>query len=156
MSPLKPDDLRRIFEKLDQNRDGEVSLSELNWLLERIGVRTTLDELESLVGKKGLNLNEFISFYETISDQNLLMVDDEEHEVEEDRESDLEKAFKVFDLNGDGFISCEELQSVLTRLGLWEENSGRDCKAMICVYDTNLDGMLDFEEFKRMMFLTIS
>ena len=62
----------------------------------------------------------------------------------------------MFDLNGDGFISCEELQNVLSRLGLWDEKSGKDCTRMICMYDTNLDGVLDFEEFKNMMLLSKS
>ncbi|PPD96537.1 hypothetical protein GOBAR_DD06422 [Gossypium barbadense] len=125
MSPLSKTDLQRVFEKLDKNGDGFVSLEELNWLLQRIGsVQFSLEELEPLVGKPCLNLDEFF---------------------------DLAKAFKVFDLNGDGFISCEELEYVLGRLGLWDENSGKDCRSMIWYYDTNSDGMVDFQEFKNMM-----
>lgn len=163
MSLIKTNDLQRIFEKLDKNGDGLVSLEELNWLLEKIGVQISLDELESLVGKSSLDLNEFLSFYGSISSKQnntsrstsneVVVVEEEE---EENEESDLVKAFEVFDLNGDGFISCDELQKVLSRLGLWDENSGKDCRVMIHVYDTNLDGQLDFEEFKNMMFLTIS
>ena len=163
MSLIKTNDLQRIFENLDKNGDGLVSLEELNWLLEKIGVQISLDELESLVGKSSLDLNEFFSFYGSISlkqnntsrstSNEVVVVEEEE---EENEESDLVKAFEVFDLNGDGFISCDELQKVLSRLGLWDENSGKDCRVMIHVYDTNLDGQLDFEEFKNMMFLTIS
>ncbi|KAG2665866.1 hypothetical protein I3843_15G025600 [Carya illinoinensis] len=161
MSPLNTDDLQQIFGKLDKNGDGLVSLEELNWpLLEKIGVKFSLEELQPLLGKPSLDFNEFLFFYDSISsekDNNIsssseVLVADQES----DKESDLAKAFEVFDLNGDGFISCEELQDVLSRLGLWDESSGRDCRAMIRVYDTNLDGQLDFEEFKNMMFLTIS
>ncbi|XP_007019238.2 PREDICTED: probable calcium-binding protein CML44 [Theobroma cacao] len=163
MSPLSKNDLQRIFEKLDKNGDGLVSLEELNWLLVRIGVQFSLEELGSFVGKPCLDFNEFLFFYDSISNQN----DDgknmepagsgeEDGLIQADEDSDLVKAFKVFDLNGDGFISCEELQSVLVRLGLWDESSGKDCRNMICFYDTNLDGMVDFEEFKNMMLHTIS
>ncbi|XVF36997.1 hypothetical protein REPUB_Repub19eG0106900 [Reevesia pubescens] len=168
MSPLSKNDLHRIFEKLDKNGDGLVSLEELNWLLERIGVQFSLEELESLVGKPCLNFDEFLFFYDSISNPKIFdaaaaggddEVEDQEQELMihgDGQDSDLVKAFKVFDLNGDGFISCEELQSVLRRLGLWDESSGKDCRSMICFYDTNLDGMVDFEEFKNMMFHTIS
>lgn len=169
MSPLTTNDLKRIFEKLDKNGDGHVSLDELSWLLERIGVQFSLTELESLVGKPSLNLDEFVFFYESISSRHndsYVVHDDhgekndhihQEVEVEvevEDELSDLVKAFKVFDQNDDGFISCEELQKVLIRLGLLEENS--NCKSMINAFDANLDGQLDFEEFKNMMLLTSS
>lgn len=157
MSPLSSNDLQRIFAKLDKNGDGQVSLEELNWLLERIGVQFSLQELESLVGKPGLDLNEFLFFYKSIS---VLQSNDgedgsgtniDEEAVDHEDDSDLVKAFNVFDINGDGFISSEELESVLRRLGVMEENSKRDCRTMIQVYDTNLDGMLDFQEFKHMM-----
>ncbi|GMI90842.1 hypothetical protein like AT1G21550 [Hibiscus trionum] len=150
MSPaLNKKDLHRIFEKLDKNGDGSVSLEELNWLLERIGVHFSLHELESLVGKPCLNLEEFLSFYDSISNaENKKMIQEED--------GDLAKAFQVFDLNGDGFISCEELESVLGRLGLWDEHCGKDCSRMICFYDTNFDGFLDFQEFKTMILRTAS
>ncbi|KAK9945911.1 hypothetical protein M0R45_011401 [Rubus argutus] len=156
-SPLNSSDLRRIFAELDKNGDGQVSLEELNWLLERIGVQFSLQELESLVGKPGLDLNEFLFFYKSISVPQSNDVEDgsgtniDEEAVDHEDDSDLVKAFNVFDINGDGFISSEELESVLRRLGAMEENSKRDCRSMIHVYDTNLDGMLDFQEFKHMM-----
>lgn len=161
---LNTADLQRIFKQLDKNGDDQVSLEELNWLLVRIGVCLSLEELESFVGKSSLDLNEFLFFWKSISKQNNKSNEDDDHEVKEEEEeeeinngdcedSDLVEAFNVFDLNGDGFISCEELQVILSRLGLWDEKSGKDCKRMIFVYDTNLDGVLDFEEFKNMMLL---
>ncbi|KAK7275598.1 hypothetical protein RIF29_16717 [Crotalaria pallida] len=146
MCPLTTNDLQRIFEKLDKNGDGFVSLEELNWLLEKTGFNFSIEELESLVRKKRLDLSEFLLFYNSIL---LKQIEIDEEKVE----SDLVKAFNVFDLDGDGFITSQELECVLKRLGLWD---GSDCKTMICSYDTNLDGQLDFEEFKNMMLLTTS
>ena len=152
MSPLTPSDLRRIFEKLDMNGDGFLSLDELNCLLEKIGFSFSLAELESLVQKGSLDFDEFLVFYDSLCNN-----DGESKEgVEDGVEEDLVKAFKVFDLDGDGFISSKELEFVLKRLGYWDERSGKDCRNMIYVYDMNSDGQLDFEEFKNMMLLAIS
>ncbi|KAG6774268.1 calcium-binding protein CML44 [Populus alba x Populus x berolinensis] len=161
MCLLKTNDLHRIFQELDRNGDGLLSAVELNWLLESIGgVHFSLEELESSVGKSCLNFDEFLLFYDSITkqsgggDSEAVLADDREGCNRED--CDLVKAFQVFDSNGDGFISIEELQSMLSRLGLWDETTGKDCRSMICRYDTNLDGVLDFDEFKKMMLHTSS
>lgn len=147
MCPLTRNELELIFEKLDSNSDGFISLEELNQLLKRTGFKFSIEELESLVGVKSLDMSEFMLFYDSIVGER--KDGDEIEEVE----SDLLKAFKVFDLDGDGFITSQELECVLKRLGMWGEE--KDCRLMIYSYDTNLDGKLDFKEFKNMMLLTL-
>ncbi|KAL3504303.1 hypothetical protein ACH5RR_034144 [Cinchona calisaya] len=160
MSPINTADLHRIFDKLDRNGDGVVSIEELMWLLQTIGVQTSRDELELLVGKNGLlDPIDFLLFHDivikgkNVDQRKLRQEDDIEGKF---LEKDLAKAFEVFDLNGDGFISNDELKNALCKLGLLDEKCGKDCKNMIEVYDTNSDGKLDFEEFKDMMLLSDS
>jgi len=150
MCPLTRSELELIFEKLDINSDGILTLEELNQLLVRTGFKYSIEELEYLVGKKSLNLSEFLCFYDSILNHK----NGDGDEIEEvELESDLLKTFKVFDLDGDGFITSQELECVLKRLGMWNEE--KDCRSMIYSYDINLDGKLDFKEFKNMMFLTL-
>ncbi|KAK4481324.1 hypothetical protein RD792_012209 [Penstemon davidsonii] len=144
LPPHKIQELHRIF---DKNGDGLVSVDELLWILEKIDVHVIRDELELFVGKQALNSIDFLFFYET------LMIKGCELELRDDDDEVLKRAFKVFDLDGDGLISCEELQIALSRLGLY---CGQDCKDMIGMYDTNLDGYVDFEEFKDMMLNDLS
>lgn len=158
MYPLTTYHLNQIFNELDRNKDGLVSIDELMSLLERLGLYASRAELELLVGDKALDFFDFLFFYQTLINKGgKKKIDgDDDHEIVEandhDHESDLREAFRVFDLNGDGFISCEELQIALARLGLLEKSCGQDCMKMIGVYDANSDGLLDFEEFKDMMF----
>ncbi|KAL3513733.1 hypothetical protein ACH5RR_026450 [Cinchona calisaya] len=148
MSSLSANDLHKIFTKLDKNRDGLISIDQLKWLLERIGFHISLVELQLLVGPstKCLDSIDFFIFYDTVVKKNIGKTNQENS-----FDGDLAEVFKVFDLNGDGFISCEELQNVLSRFGLWDECEGRDCKSMINMFDKNSDGLLDFEEFRAMM-----
>ncbi|KAG9457191.1 hypothetical protein H6P81_001699 [Aristolochia fimbriata] len=136
-------DLQRIFATLDRNGDGRLSTEELSFLLNKVGVSSTgPEELKATVlGLESLDLQEFVVFYESSIKQ----------EEEDSGERDLMEAFKVFDQNNDGFISCSELRDVLLRLGLLEEDGGGDCTRMITKFDTNSDGQLDFQEFKQMM-----
>lgn len=138
-----------MFKKLDKNQDGLVTLDELYWILEKLGwAEHTPDELELIVGKQSLDLDEFLRFYhDAVSNSrgtknSNVVVDDDEAIV---------RAFNVFDVNGDGYISAEELRDVLERLGFEEEAKAWDCGRMIRVHDKNLDGFVDFEEFKNMI-----
>ncbi|CDP11943.1 unnamed protein product [Coffea canephora] len=150
MSCLSANDLQKIFQELDNNGAGLISIDQLKWLLEKIGFQTSIDELQVLMGsRKCLDSIDFFFFYDIVIEKQKKGGDEASDDLED---SDLIKAFKVFDLNDDGFISCEELQSVLSRLGLWDEQNCQDyCKRMISMYDMNSDGLLDFEEFKFMM-----
>ncbi|KGN47684.1 probable calcium-binding protein CML44 [Cucumis sativus] len=164
MPPISSKDLHRIFKKLDKNCDGLICLQELNWLLDSIGIQLTMEELESFLERPSLDFDEFLFFYESISKQNkgeckggvAGCVQDNDNDQGQDDMEIVYLAFKVFDMNGDGFISCDELENVLVKLELWDASrSDVDyCRSMIRAYDTNLDGKLDFEEFKNMMLLT--
>ncbi|KAJ8531184.1 hypothetical protein K7X08_026618 [Anisodus acutangulus] len=152
MSPINSINLPRIFSKLDKNGDDLVSLDELKGFLDTMGIIASQEELELLVGKTSLDSIDFFLFYDTITKANIKESNKHNHRENIFLENDLRKVFRVFDSNGDGLICCEELQRALSRLGLWDEQCGKDCKSMINVYDKNSDGMLDFEEFKDMMF----
>lgn len=79
--------------------------------------------------------------------------DDDNDEVNGDKqeEADLTEAFKVFDEDGDGYISATELQTVLVKLGFAEGNEIGRVERMISSVDRNHDGHVDFTEFKDMM-----
>ncbi|KAL5225760.1 hypothetical protein ABZP36_012399 [Zizania latifolia] len=65
-------------------------------------------------------------------------------------EGELKDTFAVFDADGDGRISAEELRAVLASLGD-ERCSVDDCRRMIGGVDTDGDGFVCFDEFARMM-----
>ena len=58
---------------------------------------------------------------------------------------ELKAAFQAMDSNGDGFISKDELKSMLASLG--EPVDEAVINEMIALADTNGDGKVDFNEF---------
>lgn len=137
-------EIKRVFQMFDRNGDGRITKQELNESLSNLGIYIPDKELTQMIEKIDANkdgfvdIDEFGLLYETIMD-------------EKDEEEDMREAFNVFDQNGDGFITVEELRSVLQSLGLKQGRTLEDCKKMISKVDVDGDGRVDYKEFKQMM-----
>merc|ERR1712179_580458 len=66
-----------------------------------------------------------------------------------DSEEELREAFRVFDKDGNGFISAAELRHVITNLG--EKLTNEEVDEMIREADMGGDGQINYEEFVKMM-----
>src|SRR4051794_1225101 len=66
-----------------------------------------------------------------------------------DSEEEIKEAFKVFDKDGNGFISAAELRHVMTNLG--EKLTDEEVDEMIKEADVDGDGQINYEEFVKMM-----
>jgi len=145
-STSKEDDLKLVFDTFDGNRDGFLTRDELEGLLAKIRLFVPTKEMDELVGNLDSNkdgLVDFEEFRDFVKGRERGMTG----------EGDLKEAFDVFDGDGDGLITVEELGWVLRSLGLKEGNRVEDCKEMIKKVDVDGDGMVNFDEFKRMMMM---
>lgn len=149
------DGLRGVFATFDKNNDGYITKRELRESLEKIGIWAGERDVEDMVEKVDFNgdglidFDEFCKLYESINGRG------GEAEGQEggggDGDGDLREAFDVFDGNKDGLITVEELGLVLSSLGFSEGKKIEDCKEMIKKVDIDGDGMVNFDEFKKMM-----
>lgn len=141
---MDPAELKRIFQMFDRNGDGRITRKELSDSLQNLGIYIPDKELIQMIEKIDVNrdgyvdIDEFGGLYKTIME-------------ERDEEEDMREAFNVFDQNGDGFITVEELRSVLQSLGLKQGRTIEDCKKMINKVDVDGDGRVNYREFKQMM-----
>uniref|UniRef100_A0A0D6R5H2 EF-hand domain-containing protein n=1 Tax=Araucaria cunninghamii TaxID=56994 RepID=A0A0D6R5H2_ARACU len=142
-------ELQRVFSTFDKNGDGRISRQEMAESLEKLGLQIAEDEVASAIrdvdanGDGHVDFEEFVAFYEAV-----LGKKDNGDNLED---SDLTEAFAVFDGNGDGVITVEELQSVMRSLGLKEGRTAAECQNMISKVDRDGDGKVNYEEFKEMM-----
>uniref|UniRef100_A0A803KTF9 EF-hand domain-containing protein n=1 Tax=Chenopodium quinoa TaxID=63459 RepID=A0A803KTF9_CHEQI len=141
-------ELMRVFQMFDHNGDGMITMGELRESLTNMGIIIPDSDLTQLIGRIDVNGdgcvdgNEFQALYTLLMEREVDAQSDEE---------DMKEAFNVFDKNGDGFISVDELRSVLGSLGLNQGRNLEDCKLMIMKVDVDGDGMVSFKEFKKMM-----
>ncbi|XP_057965486.1 calmodulin-like protein 30 [Malania oleifera] len=134
------EELRKVFDKFDANRDGKISRKEYQDILKALGKPSTAREVGKIFEVADLNGDGFVDFKEF---------------VEVHRKGggvqvvDIQTAFQTFDLNNDGRISAEEVLEVLRKLG--ESCSLEDCRRMVRAVDTDGNGMIEMDEFTNMM-----
>ncbi|OEL23804.1 putative calcium-binding protein CML32 [Dichanthelium oligosanthes] len=153
--------LRRVFDLFDRNGDGEITVDELAQALDALGLDADRASLAATVGAyvpegaAGLRFENFEALHRALGDAFFGALADQDDGAEgakaEDDEEEMREAFKVFDVDGDGFISAAELQEVLKKLGLPEASSMANVREMITNVDRDSDGRVDFGEFKCMM-----
>jgi len=143
-------DLREMFYALDKNGDGTISMEEMNQGIKKMGVEdaeltSLLNQIMRDVDSDGSGAIDFSEF--------LAAAIDEHHHIQEDV---CWSAFRVFDVDGNGKITKDELAEIL---------SGGQCKQLqeafdvdraeienvVAEVDTDGDEKIDFDEFLSMM-----
>lgn len=140
MSKLS-NDFMQVFHHVDRDGDGKIPSSELQALMNSVGIDLSDQDIEAVVG---LDENKLIGLEEFAK-----LVEMEEGDEEERKARELRKAFKVFEMEGEGCITPESLKATLGRLGAPKDVD--ECKDMIRGFDVDGDGVLSFEEFELMM-----
>lgn len=72
------------------------------------------------------------------------------NERAENAEEEMLEAFQIFDADGNGNISADELRQIMENLG--ERLTQEEVEDMVKEADIDGDGQINYEEFVRMMF----
>jgi len=134
-------ELHKAFKALDKNSDGKLSREELvegyKQIMGEIAAEQEVDRIMAIADADGsgeIDYSEFV--VATINKRKLLS------------EEKLTAAFKLFDKDGSGSISAEEVKEVL---GVGKNIDEKIWNEIIVEVDGNGDGEISFEEFKIMM-----
>ncbi|KAL0484985.1 calmodulin [Acrasis kona] len=77
-------------------------------------------------------------------------------EVEDDVVEDMDpldemrQVFKVFDINGDGFVSISEMKNIMSKLGLGIMMNEDELRSLFKLVDKDDDGHINFDEFVQL------
>nr|XP_043626834.1 calcium-binding allergen Ole e 8-like [Erigeron canadensis] len=142
--PTNNDEVKKIFNRFDTNGDGKISEDELANILKSLNPNTSPDEVKRIMSETDTNSDGFITL-----DEFIILCKGIAGESESESINDLKEAFKLYDLDNNGVISANELQQILSQLG--ENYTLESCANMIKSVDSDGDGFVDFEEFRKMM-----
>ncbi|CAL4944054.1 unnamed protein product [Urochloa decumbens] len=134
--------MEEAFAFFDKNGDGLITIEELRVVLESLGQNNTTLELQWMIaevdadGDGAINFSEFLKLMELKPNDT-------------DSEEELTGAFRMFDIDEDGFISEAELFLIMYNRGC--NLNGAEVREMMQEADTDGDGRVSYEEFKQIM-----
>lgn len=126
----------------DKNGDSKISLDEFGEVIKNLGLTPSEDQLAQLMSEIDLDGSGTVEFNEFAIWMSIKMSPD-------DRTIELQNTFKIFDENGDHFITANELKNVMKRLG--QVLSDEEIDLMIREADSDGDMKVNFKEFVHLM-----
>ena len=135
-------DLQDIFDQFDKDKDGKISAKELKNAMVSMGQTPSDEEINEMMREVDLNQDGKIDFDEFM----YLMTKSSSDTQTED---EVINAFRVFDKEGNGLISSAELKHIMMTIG--DKMTEEEADEMVNEADIDEDGMINYEEFVRMM-----
>ncbi|CAH8265521.1 unnamed protein product [Arabidopsis lyrata] len=153
-------EFKEAFRVFDKNGDGVITRKELGTVMRSLGQNLTQAELQDAMNEVDIDGDGTIDFPEFVCvmagnlshDQvpprqtKKTMVD---YQLTDDQISEFKEAFRVFDKNGDGYITVNELRITMSSLG--ENQTKAELQDMINEADADGDGTISFPEFVCVM-----
>ncbi|ESQ33575.1 hypothetical protein EUTSA_v10009363mg [Eutrema salsugineum] len=139
-------ELREVFRSFDRNKDGSLTQLELGSLLRALGLKPSPDQFETLIDNadtKSNGLVEFSEFVALVSPEILAAAKTLTPYTEEQ----LLRLFRIFDTDGNGFITAAELAHSMAKLG--HALTVAELTGMIKEADSDGDGRINFQEFSK-------
>ncbi|MEG4342491.1 EF-hand domain-containing protein [Microcoleus sp. A003_D6] len=130
--------LWEAFQVFDADGSGAISSEELGQVMRSLGQSPNETELRDMIKEVDVDLSGSIDFEEF----KMLMVSQQG-----DRQSRLKMAFSVFDEDGSGQITKNEMQGVMSQFGLTEQELDEILKEV----DHDGDASIDFKEFCKLV-----
>ncbi|XP_033106702.1 calmodulin-like [Anneissia japonica] len=135
------EEIKEAFTCFDTKGEGSISAASLKEVMKNLGQEPSDEEIQNMISEVGCGESGSIDF-----DDFLVMM---AHVMQcANQEEELKEAFRMFDGDGNGVISIDELRQVVEGLGHLSPDEVED---MIKEADIDGDGQVNYEEFVEMM-----
>lgn len=137
-------DLREVFRLMDKNGDGRISKTELVEVYRETmppsEAEKAVNEIMARADTDGSGFMDYTEFLRASIDLNALLT-----------EKLLAEVFSVFDRDGNGTITSQEIMKVLKGNSIGGEIDESTWVSIVAEVDRNGDGVIDINEFKEIL-----
>jgi calmodulin len=138
----RTEEIKQMFKLFDKDGNGQISSEEVGSLLTALGRNPTEEEINNLIAECDkdnsgtVDLSEFTKFM------------NENYVASPEAIETVVEAFKFFDLDNNGWISCEEFKNILMKYG--GEFTEKEVEQIFRESDLDGDGKLQYAEFTEL------
>lgn len=136
-------ELKEAFAVFDKDSDGRITVDDLSAVFQHLGQNVSRKKLEAMLSEADLDDNGCIDFPEFLT-----LVATQQNDPEQ-KDLQLRRAFRLYDLGNTGYITYSNLRLVMGGLGC--PLTPEQAYEMISEVDSDGDGKINFEDFKRVM-----
>ncbi|PFX26342.1 Calmodulin [Stylophora pistillata] len=134
-------EFREAFSLFDHDGDGTITTSELQTVMERLGLSSDQEQLNEMIREVDADGSGAVDFEEFC----VLM----QKKIAQETQSELLELFSIWDVAGEGIIESGELRCLLNRVPVRLTRGEID--ALVNRADTKKNGKINFEEFVKML-----
>ncbi|XP_027235341.1 troponin C, isoallergen Bla g 6.0101 [Penaeus vannamei] len=141
--------LRKAFAMFDEEKTGFIEATQLGGILKDLGQTVDPDELKNTimdmdVEGKALSENK-VTFELFVNIVGVFLQDEDDEAMAEE----LREAFRLYDKEGNGYITTQTLREIMKELD--NKLTEDDLDGIIDEVDEDGSGTVDFDEFMEMM-----
>jgi len=139
--------LKRAFDAFAQDK-GFIETNMVGTILQMLGHDVSEDRLQEIIAEVDADGSGELEFEEFVTLAAGFLTEDEP-EDQEAMQAELKEAFRLYDKEGNGYITTDVLREILKELD--DKITNEDLNMMIEEIDSDGSGTVDFDEFMEVM-----
>ncbi|XP_055600323.1 troponin C-like isoform X2 [Uranotaenia lowii] len=138
--------MRKAFQMFDTTKSGFIETIKISTILNTLGQQFDEGELQAMIDEEDPEDTGKVNFDGFASIAANFLIEEEDAEA---MEKELKEAFRLYDREGNGYITTSTLKEILAALD--DKLSNDDLDGIITEIDQDGSGTVDFDEFMEMM-----
>ncbi|MBY9006062.1 MAG: EF-hand domain-containing protein [Candidatus Lokiarchaeota archaeon] len=134
--------IRNIFSTFDEDGSGSITINELGDIYKALGHQFSDNEVVKMMCDIDLNKDGYVTFHEFLG----LYKNHVFFKVQEEK---IVEAFKMCDLDGNRYVTLDELKKIMYEVG--ENLEEPQIRSMLDEVDKDGDDRINFKEFIQLM-----